>query len=145
MAISKVYDVHDMMRHVEDIGSTICVKYRQEKPLPTPKKIYDYLNQHIIGQDVPKKMLSVAVYNHYKRIHYLHADPGQGITVGSDILEGTSDDLTLDKSNILMFGSTGSGKTLLAKTIAKCLDVPFAICDCTTLSEAGYHGDDKLF
>jgi len=169
------------------------------KPPPYPKKIYAYLNQHIIGQDPAKKMLSVAVYNHYKRIyHNLPArkdkDPGQeaaphlpshrdllhiagmgsalGVgfnptpaggaqgdpqqdtqpaaalpgaganTVGSDILDATTHDLRLDKSNIMMFGSTGSGKTLLAQTIAKCLDVPFAICDCTTLTMAGYVGDD---
>jgi len=178
------------------------------KPPPYPKKIYEYLNSHIIGQEKAKKALSVAVYNHYKRIYHnipvskktdkfsgdLAADPntnrhlpshrdllhiaGMGSALGvgfnpgspdprtasgteeastggagptptasdnshgSDILEATSHHLKLEKSNIMMFGSTGSGKTLLAQTIAKCLDVPFAICDCTTLTMAGYVGED---
>jgi len=183
------------------------------KPPPYPKKIYEYLNSHIIGQEKAKKALSVAVYNHYKRIYHnipvnkksdkfsgdLSADPnnnrhlpshrdllhiaGMGSALGvgfnpgssdprsssptpagaedtatsgsgagaaappsgghgSDILEATSHQLKLEKSNIMMFGSTGSGKTLLAQTIAKCLDVPFAICDCTTLTMAGYVGED---
>jgi len=170
------------------------------KPPPYPKKIYEYLDSHIIGQDAAKKALSVAVYNHYKRIYHnipvskknpdggapteagrqlpshrdlLHiAGMGSALGVGfqqdprqqdgqqppqqaeagpadasahahgSDILEATSHNLRLEKSNIMMFGSTGSGKTLLAQTIAKCLDVPFAICDCTTLTMAGYVGED---
>jgi len=174
------------------------------KPPPYPKKIYEYLNSHIIGQEPAKKALAVAVYNHYKRIYHnipvnkkdqksaaemadpgsnrqlpshrdlLHiagmgsalgvgfnpnspdprnqaeppVDGGQQATSssyaahGSDILEATSHHLKLEKSNIMMFGSTGSGKTLLAQTIAKCLDVPFAICDCTTLTMAGYVGED---
>ena len=178
----------------------------QRKPPPYPKKIYEYLDSHIIGQEKAKKALSVAVYNHYKRIYHnipvnkksdkfsgdmaapgdrslpshrdlLHiagmgntlgvgfnpgspgpeagsgqvaSDPppasarvgGGGAEHGSDILEATSHQLKLEKSNIMMFGSTGSGKTLLAQTIAKCLDVPFAICDCTTLTMAGYVGED---
>merc|ERR1719206_606522 len=172
-------------------------------PPPYPKKIYEYLNSHIIGQEPAKKALAVAVYNHYKRIYHnipvnkkdqkstaemadpgsnrqlpshrdllhiagmgsalgagFHPNPpaprpqaeqpgeGQATTAGysaahgSDILEATSHHLKLEKSNIMMFGSTGSGKTLLAQTIAKCLDVPFAICDCTTLTMAGYVGED---
>jgi len=174
------------------------------KPPPYPKKIYEYLNSHIIGQEPAKKALAVAVYNHYKRIYHNipvnkkdqksaaeMADPGSNRQLpshrdllhiagmgsalgvgfnpnspdprnqaeppveggqqatsssyaahGSDILEATSHHLKLEKSNIMMFGSTGSGKTLLAQTIAKCLDVPFAICDCTTLTMAGYVGED---
>lgn len=176
------------------------------KPPPSPKKIYEYLDKYIIGQDVAKKTLSVAVYNHYKRIYHnipinkresgggllndqqqayqnipnhhqpvhlpshrdlLHiAGMGSALGVGfqpppsgaapdsteagqkssnlsgSDILDAKSHELRLEKSNIMMFGSTGSGKTLLAQTIAHCLDVPFAICDCTTLTMAGYVGDD---
>lgn len=179
---------------------------------PPPKKIFEYLNQHIIGQDIAKKTLSVAVYNHYKRIYHnipvqkrdsghenastmmsdqtnqlpshrdllhiagmgsalgvgfppnvpppgsstappqqqqqqqqQHSEPQDKVSSnaqGSDILDAKSHNLRLEKSNIMMFGSTGSGKTLLAQTIARCLDVPFAICDCTTLTMAGYVGDD---
>jgi len=181
-------------------------KQATRKPPPYPKKIYEYLNNHIIGQEPAKKALAVAVYNHYKRIYHNipvnkkdqkapaeMADPGSNRQLpshrdllhiagmgsalgvgfnpnspdprtagqagqpagqpetgagadaaghGSDILEATSHHLKLEKSNIMMFGSTGSGKTLLAQTIAKCLDVPFAICDCTTLTMAGYVGED---
>ncbi|CAH1183913.1 unnamed protein product [Phaedon cochleariae] len=159
------------------------------KPPPPPKKIYDYLNKHVVGQEYAKKVLSVAVYNHYKRIYnnspnqpfnlrqdmavmeqgpqnVTHRDsphitglgnatlgmnfgafesslgPRTTQPTGSDILERTSHELKLEKSNILLLGPTGSGKTLLAQTIAQCLDVPFAICDCTTLTQAGYVGED---
>lgn len=172
------------------------------KQPPAPKKIMEYLNTHVIGQDLAKKVLSVAVYNHYKRIYHnsptnnqsfgdfptssaaarggdlLHIS-GIGHTMvsshqtemprsaglssasasssatgqqhhhqqqpaqsGSELLDKKTHELKLDKSNILMLGPTGSGKTLLAQTIAKCLDVPFAICDCTTLTQAGYVGED---
>ena len=94
--------------------------------LPPPKKIYDLLNQYVIGQDRAKKVLSVAVYNHYKRVN-----------AGMEI-----DDVELQKSNILMVGPTGCGKTLLAQTLAKILDVPFCIADATALTEAGYVGED---
>ncbi len=95
--------------------------------IPTPRKLYDQLNQYVIGQDRAKKILSVAVYNHYKRIN-----------AG---LEG-DDDVELQKSNILLVGPTGCGKTLLAQTLAKLLDVPFSIADATALTEAGYVGED---
>jgi len=206
-------------------------KSSSRKPPPPPKKIYEYLDKFIIGQEMAKRSLAVAVYNHYKRIYhnipvnkkdqnrsqesmqdqganqgsgYPHQQspqyppqgpPGPGTqynsvpsfptnrdlqhiagmgsalgagfhpggtppsgnqgangtvdeasrsanTQGSDILDAKSHDMRLEKSNIMMFGSTGSGKTLLAQTIARCLDVPFAICDCTTLTMAGYVGDD---
>ncbi|MPZ14786.1 MAG: ATP-dependent Clp protease ATP-binding subunit ClpX [Chloroflexi bacterium] len=94
--------------------------------LPTPKKIYDLLNQYVIGQDRARKVLSVAVYNHFKRV-----------SAGADV-----DDVELQKSNILMIGPTGCGKTLLAQTLAKILDVPFCIADATALTEAGYVGED---
>ncbi|XP_029042630.1 caseinolytic protease chaperone subunit isoform X2 [Osmia lignaria lignaria] len=162
------------------------------KPPPPPKKIFEYLNKHVVGQEYAKKVLSVAVYNHYKRIYnnfpvqnsmqgsinttgtqdlnhpFTHRDllhistVGNSLGVGfqqfptgseqkstdnqsssgSDILDSKQHQLKLEKSNILLLGPTGSGKTLLAQTIAQCLDVPFAICDCTTLTQAGYVGED---
>ncbi|XP_037807341.1 ATP-dependent Clp protease ATP-binding subunit clpX-like, mitochondrial [Lucilia sericata] len=166
----------------------------QRKPPPPPQKIMEYLDKHVVGQDFAKKVLSVAVYNHYKRIHHnlpqlspqqqqqmsqansnmmndpmgtrndlLHItgightmanSPGtelppkqsqshhHGHDSGSEILDKQNYDIKLEKSNIIMLGPTGSGKTLIAQTIAKCLDVPFAICDCTTLTQAGYVGED---
>ncbi|MDQ3642403.1 MAG: ATP-dependent Clp protease ATP-binding subunit ClpX, partial [Actinomycetota bacterium] len=95
--------------------------------LPKPKEIYDFLNDYIIGQDHAKKILSVAVYNHYKRIQF-----------GA----GPESDVELAKSNILLIGPTGCGKTLLAQTLARMLNVPFAIADATALTEAGYVGED---
>jgi ATP-dependent Clp protease ATP-binding subunit ClpX len=94
--------------------------------VPTPKKIYEQLNSYVIGQEKAKKTLAVAVYNHYKRIN-----------AGMQI-----DDVELGKSNILLIGPTGCGKTLLAQTLAKILDVPFCIADATALTEAGYVGED---
>lgn len=100
--------------------------------LPSPSEIKEKLDEYIIGQDEAKKVLAVAVYNHYKRLNYnLDIDNKKN-----------SDEVELEKSNILMVGATGSGKTLLAKTLAKVLKVPFATADATTLTEAGYVGDD---
>ena len=94
--------------------------------LPTPSKIKEFLDQYVIGQDEAKKVLSVAVYNHYKRLNS----------------QQNNSDVEISKSNVILIGSTGSGKTLLAQTLAKVLDVPFAISDATTLTEAGYVGED---
>lgn len=105
-------------------GSSPKAKVKNEAP-PKPTKIKEFLDQYVIGQDDAKKFLSVAVYNHYKRI-------GQKV----------EDDVEIEKSNIIMVGETGTGKTLLARTIARLLHVPFAIVDATVLTEAGYVGED---
>ncbi|XP_061102086.1 caseinolytic mitochondrial matrix peptidase chaperone subunit Xa isoform X3 [Conger conger] len=156
----------------------------QQKPPPPPKKIYAYLDKYVVGQSYAKKVLAVAVYNHYKRIYNnIPAGPRQQVEVekqtsltprellqiagisphgnalgasmqqqvnqqtpqekrGGEVLDSNHTDIKLEKSNIVLLGPTGSGKTLLAQTLAKCLDVPFAICDCTTLTQAGYVGED---
>ena len=166
----------------------------KQAPPPPPKKIYQFLDKYIIGQERAKKTISVAVYNHYKRIYnniankpnqqpaqqqtppanadayndmnflgnvhfFSSAERAQQLKQAqqaqqtqqqqieeknnrSQILYTDKHDIRLDKSNILMLGPTGSGKTLLAQTVARCLDVPFAICDCTTLTQAGYVGED---
>ena len=102
--------------------------------IPKPREIKNYLDEHVIGQDEAKKVLSVAVYNHYKRLAILQSK-GNGKA-------GVDDAIELQKSNILLIGPTGCGKTLLAQTLAKILDVPFAVADATTLTEAGYVGED---
>ncbi len=96
--------------------------------IPTPRQIKDFLDQYVIGQDAAKKSLSVAVHNHYKRLSHYDA--------------AGKEDVELDKSNVLLVGPTGSGKTLLARTLSRILNVPFAIGDATTLTEAGYVGED---
>ncbi len=117
----------------KDIIVDVAKKTKFEKiELPTPSEIKDKLDEYIIGQDEAKKVLSVAVYNHYKRLNYIYDND----------LRKEAEDVELEKSNILLFGASGSGKTLLAKTLAKVLKVPFATADATTLTEAGYVGDD---
>src|SRR5829696_892791 len=106
--------------------------------VPKPVEVKNYLDKYCIGQEQAKKTLAVAVHNHYKRV--LH-EPAQ--TKGVDELKSHRDtEVELEKSNILMIGNTGSGKTLMARTLARILDVPFAIADATTLTEAGYVGED---
>jgi len=108
----------------EELSETTELRFDE---LPKPREIYEFLNDYIIGQDHAKKILSVAVYNHYKRIQF---------GAGNDA------DVELAKSNILLLGPTGCGKTLLAQTLARMLNVPFAIADATALTEAGYVGED---
>jgi ATP-dependent Clp protease ATP-binding subunit ClpX len=113
---------NDIIRDEASSVETVTPK----SDLPTPQEICDLLGQYVIGQDPAKRTLSVAVYNHYKRLRHL----------------GKKDEVELAKSNILLIGPTGSGKTLLAQTLARMLNVPFVIADATTLTEAGYVGED---
>jgi ATP-dependent Clp protease ATP-binding subunit ClpX len=109
---------------VEEHGTLVA----SEEPLPTPREIHELLGDYVIGQEDAKKVLAVAVYNHYKRIHCLPCE--------------SAEEVELAKSNILLLGPTGCGKTLLAQTLARILKVPFAIADATSLTEAGYVGED---
>ncbi len=119
-----VNQAHDFI--VEEISKKKSAFALRYEDLPKPEDIKAFLDQYVIGQDAAKRYLSVAVYNHYKRL----------------IQKVTTDDVEIEKSNIIMVGATGTGKTLLARTIAKLLHVPFAIVDATVLTEAGYVGED---
>ena len=116
-----------LCQQIIDEESPTQVVASPEPPKLNPKTIYEKLDEYVVGQDRAKKVLSVAVYNHCKRIW--SGDSGD-------------DDVELQKTNILLAGPTGSGKTLLAQTLARTLDVPFCIADATTLTEAGYVGED---
>lgn len=118
----------DILGNAKQKGQTKRINL---KDVPKPKDIKDYLDQYIIGQDDAKRFMSVAVYNHYKRL--AQADNKK---------KNEDDDVEIEKSNIIMIGSTGTGKTLLARTIARLLDVPFTIVDATVFTEAGYVGED---
>ena len=115
-----------VQRHHSGGGLRIPARAARAATLPIPAEINGILDQYVIGQDYAKKVLAVSVYNHYKRLNYT----------------GKKDDVELSKSNILLIGPTGCGKTLLAETLARLLDVPFTIADATTLTEAGYVGED---
>ncbi|HRW10256.1 MAG TPA: ATP-dependent Clp protease ATP-binding subunit ClpX, partial [Caldilineaceae bacterium] len=109
---------------------------REPRAIPSPRMIVDYLDQYVIGQDQAKKVLAVAVYNHYKRV-FGRQDGDKAVPPPVE-----EDEVELTKSNVLLIGSTGSGKTLLAQTLARLIDVPITIADATTLTEAGYVGED---
>jgi ATP-dependent Clp protease ATP-binding subunit ClpX len=110
----------------EELSETSELQFDE---LPKPREIFEFLNDYIVGQDLAKRILSVAVYNHYKRVQ-----------IGA--ASSHADDVELAKSNILLIGPTGCGKTFLAQTLARMLNVPFAIADATALTEAGYVGED---
>ena len=116
----------ELCRYIVEEEEDNLIEKDSKKVLPHPKEIKKFLDQYVIGQEKTKKILSVAVYNHYKRL-FSYVDP---------------DGIEIQKSNVLLIGPTGSGKTLLAKTLAKFLNVPFTIADATTLTEAGYVGED---
>ena len=138
-----VYICDECVRLCDDILAEEFPEIRESASLefggelPKPKEIDATLADYVIDQDRAKKMLAVAVYNHYKRINNLPAKPKKGLKAARE-----DSDVEIQKSNIVMIGPTGSGKTLLAQTLAKILDVPFAIADATTLTEAGYVGED---
>jgi len=121
----------DLCNEIIDEELTIPPSFELEN-LPKPVEIYDVLNEYVVGQEAAKRSLSVAVYNHYKRVQMSQADSENG----------TGDEIELEKSNIMLLGPTGCGKTLLAQTLARILNVPFAIADATALTEAGYVGED---
>ncbi|KAG9341315.1 hypothetical protein JZ751_019419 [Albula glossodonta] len=183
VVLSETDSKKSVRKEAESAAEAVKLAFQLQPP-PPPKKIYAYLDKYVVGQSYAKKVLAVAVYNHYKRIYNnmpagtrpqmevekqasltprellqiagvsphgsaLGASVQQSVSQqgpqekrGGEILDSTHSDIKLEKSNIVLLGPTGSGKTLLAQTLARCLDVPFAICDCTTLTQAGYVGED---
>lgn len=122
----------------EELGAQEAAEQKEDK-LPRPSEISSFLDKYVIGQDKAKRILAVAVYNHYKRIR---SDENRGAGTSMAKRKSKKDDVEIAKSNILLLGPTGSGKTYLAQTLARMLDVPFAIADATSLTEAGYVGED---
>ncbi|KAM7414749.1 hypothetical protein PAMA_019521 [Pampus argenteus] len=197
VVLSETDSKKGLNKEPESAAEAVKLAFAQ-KPPPPPKKIFAYLDKYVVGQSYAKKVLAVAVYNHYKRIYNnIPAGSRQQVEVekqpsltprelemrrredeyrftkllqiagisphgnalgasmqqqtsqqapqerrGGEVLDSTHTEIKLEKSNIILLGPTGSGKTLLAQTLARCLDVPFAICDCTTLTQAGYVGED---
>ncbi|XP_061577656.1 ATP-dependent Clp protease ATP-binding subunit clpX-like, mitochondrial isoform X2 [Cololabis saira] len=197
VVLSETDSKKGLNKEAESAAEAVKLAFAQ-KPPPPPKKIYAYLDKYVVGQSYAKKVLAVAVYNHYKRIYnnipagsrpQVEVEKQPSLTPrelemrrredeyrftkllqiagisphgnalgasmqqqasqqapqekrGGEVLDSTHAEIKLEKSNIILLGPTGSGKTLLAQTLARCLDVPFAICDCTTLTQAGYVGED---
>lgn len=125
-------DCVDLCLHMMKKQPAVGASVQAEDTLPTPQEMMEKLDEYVVGQEDAKRVLCVAVYNHYKRIRYNSEHSG----------DEKKDDIALKKSNILMLGPTGSGKTLLAQTLSNILNVPFAVADATTLTEAGYVGED---
>ena len=130
---SESYICEECIEIAHEMIKDFSVRDLQFVDLKTPEELKKILDEYVVGQDEAKRVLSVAVYNHYKRINY---------NLKAKLEKGTVDYIDIDKSKVLMIGPTGSGKTLLAKTLAKILNVPFAQADATTLTEAGYVGED---
>ena len=130
-----VYICNECVELAEDVikGDLQLDAENQQLTLKSPAEIVADLDQYVIGQDDPKKTLAVAVYNHYKRVNAM---------LDKAVNDDEADDVELQKSNIAMIGPTGSGKTYIAQSLARILNVPFAIADATTLTEAGYVGED---
>ncbi len=141
-----VYICDECIRLCTDIIDEETEREHAEKRprrLPTPQEAVQFLDQYVVGQTRAKKILAVAVYNHYKRIGYLSSPEGQAAPAATPTVGAPpTDAIELYKSNVLLAGPTGTGKTLLAQTLARMLDVPFTIADATTLTEAGYVGED---